>query len=239
MDFFAQQWSTYRAVVDHDLMEHRGLSAAIQATLSSWLAARGPQAPAPTLVDLGCGDLAQLGPLLRSLPLASYSGLDLTAAVLPLASAQLQGAAFPCHWRCGDLLAWAQGALADDPNPLPVDLIHSSFAVHHLNDTDKRSWLEGCRRRIRPDGLLLWADVFRPAGETREAYLQRYLGRVEQGWSVLSPEQRQLVQNHVGQYDLPAERGVIETAANQAGWHWRWAWQGSHGAEALALLTPA
>ena len=239
MDFFAQQWTTYRTVVDHDLMEHQGLREALSQALAAWFQARSADAPAPTLVDLGCGDLAQLGPLLQALPLAGYTGLDLTEAVLPLAAAQLEGAAFPRHWRCGDLLAWAQGDLADDPNPEPVDLIHSSFAVHHLADADKRAWLEGCRRRIRPNGLLLWADVFRPAGETLETYLQRYLQRVGERWLVLSDAQRQLVQGHVGQFDIPAERGVIEAAATQAGWHWRWAWQGSHNAEAMAVLTPA
>ena len=39
----------------------------------------------PRMVDLGCGDLALLAPLLRRLPLGSYTGLDLTAQVLPLA----------------------------------------------------------------------------------------------------------------------------------------------------------
>ena len=58
-------------------------------------------------------------------------------------------------------------------------------------------------------------------------------------WSPLEPLQRQEVIEHLSQWDHPAERGAIEVLAAATGWHWRWAWQGSHGAEALALLTPA
>jgi trans-aconitate methyltransferase len=37
------------------------------------------------MVDLGCDDLALLAPLLRHLPLASYTGLDMDPPVLQLA----------------------------------------------------------------------------------------------------------------------------------------------------------
>jgi trans-aconitate methyltransferase len=67
MDLFEKQWASYRAVVEHDLMEHQAVADATAA--------------APQLVDLGCGDLALLAPLLRRLPLGSYTGLDLTPAV--------------------------------------------------------------------------------------------------------------------------------------------------------------
>ena len=65
MDFFDRQWSTYRRVVDHDLMEHQALSAATTAAIEGWLAQRPPGLPQPHMVDLGCGDLALLAPLLR------------------------------------------------------------------------------------------------------------------------------------------------------------------------------
>jgi hypothetical protein len=35
MDFFDRQWSTYRAVVDHDLMQHRALTAALGQALET------------------------------------------------------------------------------------------------------------------------------------------------------------------------------------------------------------
>ncbi|MFY8148795.1 MAG: class I SAM-dependent methyltransferase [Prochlorococcaceae cyanobacterium] len=239
LELFRQQWATYRTVVSHDLMEHAALSRATAAALQGWLASRSPGAPAPQLVDLGCGDLALLAPLLRQLPLVRYTGLDLTASVLPLAAAQLGEVPYPTHWLCGDLLGWALGELPADPNPGPVELIHTSFAVHHLGDADKRRWLEGCRRRIAPGGLLLWADVFRPPGEALEAYRQRYSTRIRQGWPQLSSLQQEQVIEHLSANDQPADGAAIAMAAAECGWRWRWAWRGQHQAEALAVLEPA
>lgn len=229
---FERQWTTYRTVVSHDLMEHRALAGATAAALDRWLAARPAPAPSPALVDLGCGDLAQLAPLLRRLPLASYTGVDLAAAVLPLAEKALGAVAYPCRWQEGDLLSWIQ-----EQGP-PIDILHSAFAVHHLNDDAKATFLQAARRRIAGDGLLLLADVFREPGEALAAYLERYCQRMR-GWQVLNPEQQVQVIEHVSQYDQPADREAIAAAARAAGWHWQWVWQGSHRAEALAVLTPA
>lgn len=241
MDLFEKQWASYRAVVEHDLMEHRALADATAAALEDWLARRPASTPGPALVDLGCGDLALLAPLLRRLPLESYTGLDLTAAVLPLAQAALGPVPYPSRWQEGDLLAWATGEPGSDGLSAaePVEILHTAFAVHHLSDGQKAAFLAGARRRIAADGLLLWGDVFREPGEALNAYRQRYSTRIRQSWGVLSAEQQSQVIDHLSSFDIPAERGAIEEVARQAGWHWRWAWQGQHRAEALAVLTPA
>jgi hypothetical protein len=239
MDLFENQWASYRAVVAHDLMEHRAVAAATAEALDAWLARRPAGAPAPRLVDLGCGDLALLAPLLRRLPLGSYTGIDLTPAVLPLAAAALGPVPYPSHWQPGDLLAWAMDPTACDGGAAPVQLLHSAFAIHHLSDGQKATFLAAARRRIASDGLLLWADVFREPGESLDHYRQRYTARIRQGWQPLSGEQQEQVIAHLSQCDLPAERGRIEAVAAAAGWSWQWLWRGQHQAEALALLTPA
>ncbi|MGA0215458.1 MAG: class I SAM-dependent methyltransferase [Vulcanococcus sp.] len=173
MDLFQRQWATYRAVLDHDLMEHQAMSLACGQVLRQVCAT----AQAPSLVDLGCGDLGLLAPLLQTLPLGHYTGLDLCAEVLPLAQAALSQAPFPRSWLAEDLLSWANAPQAE-----AVEVIHSSFAVHHLQqDQDKANWLKGCRRRLAPGGRLIWVDVFRQAGESREAYLARYGGGCRAG----------------------------------------------------------
>jgi ubiquinone/menaquinone biosynthesis C-methylase UbiE len=232
MDFFSQQWATYRAVVDHDLMEHRAVAAATSAAIEAWLVRRPAHAPAPALVDLGCGDLAQLAPLLQRLRLGSYTGLDLTAEVLPLAQASLGPVAYACSWQQGDLLGWVQ------TDGAPVDVIHSAFAIHHLNDAEKTAFLKAARQRIVPGGLLIWADVFREPSETLAAYRERYCQRIRSGWGGLSRRQQEQVITHLSSFDIPADRTAIAATAEAAGWRWHWAWNGQHHAEALAVLTP-
>ena len=238
MDFFERQWTSYRAIVEHDLMEHQAVARATATAIDGWLAARPAGAPAPHLVDLGCGDLALLAPLLQRLPLASYTGLDLTAAVLPLAQQALGDVPYQTHWLEGDLLAWAT-ATNTGPDERRPDLLHSAFAIHHLDETQKSIFLKAARSRIAPGGLFIWVDVFRAPGEDRDAYIARYQQRIAAGWCQLTAEQREHVSNHLSTFDLPAERHAIAQCASAAGWHWRWVWQGAHEAEALAVLTPA
>lgn len=243
MDFFERQWSSYRAIVEHDLMEHRAVAEATASAIDDWLTARPAGAAAPQLVDLGCGDLALLAPLLQRLPLGSYTGLDLAAVVLPLARQSLGPVPYATHWREGDLLAWAQGQLdgasAGSPAPQTPDILHSAFAIHHLDDGAKITFLQAARRRISPDGLFVWVDVFREPGESREAYVARYRQRISAGWHQLTGEQQEHVTSHLSAYDIPADREAIAAAARTAGWRWHWAWQGAHNAEAMAVLTPA
>jgi cyclopropane fatty-acyl-phospholipid synthase-like methyltransferase len=232
MTLFEQQWQTYRTVLDHDSMEHNAVTEAAAVVFRSWCDQRPDLATAADLVDLGCGDLAHLAPLFRSLPLRTYTGLDRAASVLHLAQRQMGKAGFPCHWICGDLLDWSQQEAEGS-----VDLIHSAFAIHHLSDPEKVRFLEGARRRIADDGLMIWADVFQEEHESRVRYLERYVSRVRQ-WPGLSGEQRDAVVAHMRQCDWPARRGWIESVAADCGWSLTWAWRGRHRAEALALLRP-
>ena len=95
MSLFEQQWQTYRTVLDHDSMVHKAVADAAVAAFWSWCDQRRDRDASAALVDLGCGDLAHLAPLYRSLPLSSYIGLDLTASVLPLAESRWDGQGFP------------------------------------------------------------------------------------------------------------------------------------------------
>ncbi len=235
MDLFDQQWNSYRAIVEHNLMEHRQVADATAAALQGWLARRPCQSPPPRMVDLGCGDLALLAPVLGRLPLGSYTGVDQAAVVLPLAERALGPVPWPTTWLQGDLLAWAMAA---GPANDRVDILHSAFAIHHLDDEQKTTFLRGARQRISADGVFVWADVFRDSSESRQAFLQRYSERVRSDWHQLTAEQQRHVIGHLSRFDIPADRTAIQAAAEAAGWQWRWSWQGAHRAEALAVLTP-
>jgi trans-aconitate methyltransferase len=113
-------------------VQHWALTAALGQALEAWLAARPAGSAPPRMVDLGCGDLAVMAPLLRGLPLGSCLGVDLSGPVLPRAAAALGPLTYPCQWREQDLLTWAEA----EPGPKPVDLLHSAFAIHHLSQFD-------------------------------------------------------------------------------------------------------
>lgn len=233
MELFESQWHTYRSVVDNDWMEHRGLTAACAARLQSWMAEHPDRAGQARLLDLGCGDLALMADVFRALPLGAYVGVDLAEQVLPLAQAALTSTVpFSTEFRCADVAEFV-----DESEDDTVDLAHASLVLHHLTDAAKVRFLSSLRRIIRPGGAFLWADVFCEPGESRPDYVARYAERIRRDWRAIDGEARAAIVTHMATYDFPADRTAIIEAAAQAGWRWEWVWQGSHQAEAVALLT--
>jgi ubiquinone/menaquinone biosynthesis C-methylase UbiE len=235
MDFFAKQWSTYQTIVQHDFMHHRALVAAVEQALQHYVEA-APAGHRPHFVDLGCGDADPLAAVLAGLPLGSLLGLDQAATVLPLAAAALGDVPYPCRWVQGDLLAWATTA---KPDRETVDILYSSFAIHHLDGESQQAFLSGARRKISPDGIFLWADIFREPGESIPNFRRRYTQRMASQWAIgLQPQQLADACAHVNSSDLPAARDAITATASDQGWSLEWLWSAPDQAEALALLRP-
>ena len=232
MDFFEQQWRTYREIVDHNWMEHRGITTAATEALRTWMVQHPERRGKALLLDLGCGDLALMGPVFGGLELGSYVGVDLTEQVLPLARLALGRSPFDISFHHADIGAFI--ATQHD-----VDLVHASLVLHHLSDADKAVFLADVRRVIQPDGAFVWADVFREPNESRADYVARYASRIRRDWSAIDADAREAIVTHMSTFDFPADREAIVTTAQQAGWNWQWLWQGHHRAEAVALLTPA
>lgn len=233
MDLFERQWQTYRRVVDNDWMEHRGVTAAAAAALRSWTDRHPERSGEARLLDLGCGDLALMGPVFSALPLGCYVGVDLTEQVLPLARESLGPVSFEAEFHHADVDNFIRTRAGE------FDLIHASLVLHHLSDEEKGAFLSALRDRVRSDGAFVWADVFREPDEPRAEYVSRYADRIRRDWSVLDHEAREAIVTHMSTFDFPADRVAIVGAARQAGWRWEWLWQGQHRAEAVALLTPA
>ena len=122
----------------------------------------------------------------------------------------------------------------------PVDILYSSFAIHHLDGESQETFLAGARRRISPSGIFLWADILREPGETVDDFRLRYTQRMSNHWgTALEPQQLAHACFHVSNFDLPADREAIGTTARNQGWTLSWIWAGPDKAEALAVLTPA
>jgi SAM-dependent methyltransferase len=236
MDFFENQWSTYRTIVQHDFMHHRALVGAVEQVLKHYFDG-APAGHRPHFVDLGCGDADPLAAVLRDLPLGSLLGLDQASSVLPLAAKALGEVPYPCDWIQGELLEWATAAT---PQTHPVDILYSSFAIHHLDGESQEAFLAGVRKKINPKGIFLWADIFREPGESVNDFRLRYTQRMTDHWGgALQPQQLAHACFHVSHYDLPADRATIGTTARNQGWNLAWIWSGPDKAEALAVLTPA
>ncbi|MEY3367953.1 MAG: hypothetical protein RI973_1108 [Bacteroidota bacterium] len=188
---FRDNWNIYQEIIANNYMYHREIGDYIDQLLAR-LNIRGK------VLDLGCGDARQLASRLAQHPVQSYTGIDLSGPALAIAAGNLAGAAAAIELQEGPMEVLLKSAAG------PFDLIHSSYAVHHLQDEEKKALLADCRRQLAPSGALLLIDVFREKEQSRGDYIEAYTRWMKTAWSSLSAEAVEAVCTHVRNYDFPA-----------------------------------
>lgn len=197
------QWHLYRSIVDANWMCHREIFEGVRSGVL--LRYPGPF----TLLDLGCGDASFIQRTFENTGLWAYVGVDASAAAIAQTHKELAGARFQVELREGDMLAALEGGMGEKARLF--DVILASFSVHHLPLGEKRRFFKGVFSRLSIGGTLLFADVFRRDGETREQYLAAYENMMREGWVGLAPETLEGAVGHVRERDFPETReGVVE-----------------------------
>ena len=205
------RWHVYRAIVDADWMGHRRIFNAIRA----WVLLRHPGPFA--LLDLGCGDAGFIEPTFDETGLWFYTGVDASVAALAKAGDELAGARFQTRLLEADMLAFLRQERA--PGAENFDVILASYAVHHLPTLDKREFFRLAHGKLASGGTLLFADVFTRDGESRDEYLDRYVGMMRQSWTGMPPEALASTIEHVTHRDFPESAGRVCEMAREAGFH--------------------
>ncbi len=199
---FFSTWSTYRAVIEHDCMEHTVVYSAVREVLA---ARQNPF----RLLDLGCGDAAGIKPALVGSAVATYVGVDCAAPALDAARAVLADVSFSVDLRVADFMSFV--AETDET----FDVVVACFALHHFQANEKREFLRAVQRILAVGGELLLIDVVRLPGETRAEYLDRYAAFVAD-WPV-GAARRASIMEHVSGFDFPEAVDVEPVWARDAG----------------------
>jgi cyclopropane fatty-acyl-phospholipid synthase-like methyltransferase len=203
------QWHVYRSIVDANWMAHREIFNAVRA----WVLLRHP---GPfTLLDLGCGDAGFIKATFDETGLWAYTGIDASLAALPKARDELAGARFQAQLLDADMLTY----LREDSESAAktFDVILASYAVHHLPVSEKQEFFRMAHEKLAPRGSLLFADVFRRDGDSRQEYLDRYVSMMRTAWTGMPPESLASTIEHVTQRDFPEAGDAISAMALEAG----------------------
>ena len=203
---FNKNWQLYKKVIDANYMHH----ALFQRLIGEALRQMGERGPLRFL-DLGCGDASQLIDHLQELDVDTYVGYDLSNTALALAKENLTFMAGKTMFVDGRM----EELLAEDENM--YDIIHTSFAVHHLDDDMKAAMIRMASERLAPGGLLIYVDVFRQDDIGRAEYIEEYCGHMDVHWSLLSGDEKQSIRDHVTQFDFPSIVGLILAHARSSG----------------------
>jgi SAM-dependent methyltransferase len=205
-DRLFEEWQVYEKLVTHDYMDHRAFFKRLQAEIV------GRFDHPVTILDLGCGDLTPILPILPNLPLQQYVGIDESGAALALASGHLQALQVPGRLIKGDLLV----SLAEMDDSF--DIILASFSLHHFADQkEKRATLEAARQHLNPEGFIAVIDVFCAQDELREQYLERWIKHAENRYVELHAEEKELLFDHVRARDFPVSQATFQSLGREAG----------------------
>jgi ubiquinone/menaquinone biosynthesis C-methylase UbiE len=201
-----EEWRVYEKLLIHDYMDHRTFFGRLQNVVSHRF-----QRPI-RILDLGCGDLTPMLPLLQSVPLCRYVGIDESDGALAIANQRLHEFELPGELVHGDILSTLQ-TLKED-----FDLVVASFSLHHLADpADKLRTLQAISQHLAEDGMFALIDVFCSEQESRSDYVERWIAHADKRYEQLQPEEKQLLFDHVRARDYPASQQHWHVMAKQAG----------------------
>jgi len=205
-DALFEEWQIYEKLLIHDYMDHHAFFARLGEEITHRF-----DHPI-TLLDLGCGDLKPILPLLTRLPIRRYLGVDESDVALGLAARNLKDHSLPGELICGDFVETLEG-MAER-----FDVIVASFSMHHLPEpADKLRALRAGRRLLAPDGLFALIDVFCDENETREHYLERWVSNAQSRYREVGPGEREILFSHVRERDYPISPAAYENLGGLAG----------------------
>lgn len=202
---FRQAWTLYDTITAMNYMFHRE----IYALIADVLRQRHGGSPY-SLLDLGCGNARFMAPCFQAAPPGRYDGVDLSAAALEEAREHLSSLQQVTLHHQDMLQATRQVEAA-------FDVIFTSFAVHHLDAETKQQLFHACAARLVPGGALIMVDVVREEGQSREEYLESYLGTMRTRWTEVRPDHLEEACTHVAAFDFPETLSGLGRMAAEAG----------------------
>jgi SAM-dependent methyltransferase len=201
--YFNENWQRYLSAVRNNTLYHREMMSALQEFLSMNM-----EDKPFSFVDVGCGDSSNVAPILADTSIHKYIGIDAAKDVLLMASNTLEQ------------LTCEKDFIADNmttaiPNlSSPVDIIFTSYAVHHLSSQDKINFIATCKQKLKPHGFLLMVDGVLKHNQSRDEWLDNLQARMAETNLDVAADEIVARMEHPRIDDFPES---IETFAKIAG----------------------
>ncbi len=204
---FNQHWQIYQTILRHDYMGHSHAFAHVREALLA------DASRLRSVLDVGSGDAQTLTAHLADIAISSYSAIDLSVEALSIA--QQNVAQLGCQLTAINR-DFNQALVELAEQGAQFDIIFSGFALHHVDNPQKLKLMSLIKQLLSEQGIFVYVDVCHRAGESREAYLARYLTPTMQ-WTALSEAEREVLHTHVRTSDYPADQMTLMQMGEQAG----------------------
>lgn len=203
---FNKSWDIYKKVVEANYMHHH----LFHGLIGDLIVEKAKQGPI-RMLDLGCGDASQLADHLKGITVAQYTGYDLAETALLIAKENLSF--------LGNSTRLIEGRMEDliQEEELQYNIVHTSFAIHHLQDQQKADLIRKITKLLLPGGIFVYVDVFRMEEMDRDAYLKQYCDTLDQHWTLLTNDEKLSIKEHLTNHDYPSTVSFIKEQASQFG----------------------
>lgn len=205
-NIFEKNWQIYQKIIANNYMLHQELALESSAVLN--IIARDK---AVDILDLGCGDAKQISKQLCSIQVNSYTGIDLSNPALTLAWENLNAVNVECDFLVGRMESLIKN------NNKQYNIIYSSYAMHHLHDADKKIFLVDCFNSLSIDGAFILIDLFKNENQSLEDFKRNYTYTLYADWNMLNQEEKEMVINHIQEYDFPTQQSTLIDWAKEVG----------------------
>jgi len=200
--YFNENWQRYQSTLRNNTLYHREMSSALEQFLSEHLGNR-----AFTFVDAGCGDGSMIAPILANKTVIKYIGIDEASDVLKMAAHSFASLECEKEFLAGNMLTAIPNLKSS------IDIIFTSYAVHHLALQDKVRFIEQCQRKLNQHGYLIMVDGVLKPNQTRDEWLIALKNRMATTIPDITSEELEFRMQHPSKDDLPE---LIETFSNIA-----------------------
>lgn len=204
--YFNDNWQRYQNSVKNNTLYHQEMFAALDNFLN--LNMKKPF----SFVDVGCGDSSAVAPILLNKTITKYIGIDEAKDVLKMSAANLDALNFEKEFIADNMITAISEVKA------PVDIIFTSYAVHHLNVEQKTNFIAECKQKLHEDGFLLMVDCTLAESQTRDEWLAALKNRMKATIPHDNLDEIDIRMQHPSDADFPESINTFANIAQQQAW---------------------
>lgn len=205
--YFNKDWERYQNTIKNNTLYHHEMLSALQQFLSANIGSRPF-----SFVDVGCGDSATVAPILSHTAIKKYIGIDAAEDVLKMASNTLAPLDCEKKFIAEDMLT-AIPRLSES-----VDIIFTSYAVHHLSNIEKENFIAHCKQKLNPNGFFLMVDGVLKPNQTRDEWLDALENRIAESYPDITSDELAKRMQHPRSDDFPDAIKTFSQIAQKQSW---------------------
>ena len=186
----------FTALKQNDAMHHSAVYGVLSGLLRAFACDAAPPHGAPgrggalRILDVGCGEAADVVQALEGVTVGAYTGVDTSAPALAEARRHLAVLGCPVTLIEGDY------CLALNTSQGSVDVLWMGLFLHHLPRALKADFLHTAHGLLASGGMVLAHDPIMGEDDTRETMLARMEAIGRERWHFLTLEEVGMVHRH-------------------------------------------